>query len=422
MRSLFLTALLFCSVIMIGQEAVFIPSLLEEDHRYSQSKEEQQLIAESREMVDYLKGSGYLIQDTTVTDYIRQILYKIRPAELSGYKNEVYLMRTPEINAFSLPDGSIVVCLGLLILMENEAQLAFILAHELAHFIERHGYKHEIFRSKFNARKLDKGSVKKAFSDLSVQNEMQADSLGLALFKKADYDPASASRSLDLLPREDTTLYGSFFARALLPELFAKKWPTHPRTDARVSYLSDIENKAGGFLGEEIYKSKTAHLWAYNIKLTKGEMNLLDYVAYLEEIRSNLSRSEYYDWLTYEMGVAYQELYCDPMKTGNLLAEAEKEKIHGKGVYLTTATKGYRTYESSKDFLESQAQQYFSEIEANPEFNWRINKNKGLICLQKKDYSCAREKLNKYINSGNPITDKRYVSSIIKEIDRINKK
>ena len=54
--------------------------------------------------------------------------------------------------------------------------------------------------------------------------------------------------------------------------------------------------------------------------------------------------------------------------------------------------------------------------------SWRINKNKGLICYQKKDYACAKKKLTAYLNSGNVLPDKRFINSIVKEIDKLNKK
>lgn len=422
----FLLHLFFLSqfLSLSGQDNSIIRNLLESDAQYNQSKEEQTIFSESKEFINELATTGYLINDTAVVAYLKSILDKVKPEELSGYENNVYLMRTPEVNAFCLGDGSIVVCLGLLMLMENEAQLAYILSHELAHFIERHSYKNELFIKRFNARKLDNKSVKTALSDLSISHEKIADSLGLVLYKKTNYDQFSAAKSLDLIPREDTTFNGSLFIRMLLPEKFRKKWPTHPKTDARVTYLSKNIEKSPpkGYLGTEIYKSRTSHLWAYNIKLTKGEMNTIDYIEFLDEIRISLGPTEYSSWLAYEIGAGYQELFCDPMGTGVLLVMEEKEKINGKGLYNTTFGRGLKTYEESKDFLESQALHYFSIIEASPEFSWRIDKNKGLICFQKKDYSCARNSLMKYVNSGNAIPDKRFINSIIKDIENLNQK
>ena len=49
-------------------------------------------------------------------------------------------IRDLEINAFALPNGSIYVTTGLLSRMENEAQLAGVLAHEVTHVTNRHTY------------------------------------------------------------------------------------------------------------------------------------------------------------------------------------------------------------------------------------------------------------------------------------------
>lgn len=409
---------------LAGQNELTLKNLLEPNPAYNQSKDEQTIVAESLELIEALTATGYLINDTAVLAYLESILVKIKPAELSGYENKVYLMRTPEANAFCLGNGSIVVCLGLLMLMENEAQLAYILSHELAHFIERHSYKSELFVKRFNARRMDNRAVKIAISDFSILHEKVADSLGLVMYNNTNYDQSSAAKSLDLLPREDTTFNGALFIRMLLPEKFRKKWPTHPKTDSRVTFLSENVAKSNkeGYLGTEIYKSRTSHLWAYNIKLTKGEMNTIDYIEFMDKIRLNLGPSDYSDWLAYEIGAGYQELFCDPIGTGVLMVMEEKERLKGKGLYATTYGRGLKTYNEAKDFLESQALHYFSMIENNPEFSWRINKNKGLICFQKKDYSCAKNNLVSYVESGNTIPDKRFINSIIKDIDNLKKK
>jgi len=49
-------------------------------------------------------------------------------------------LRDPEPNAFALPNGSIYVTTGLLALLDNESQLAAIIAHELTHVMRRHTY------------------------------------------------------------------------------------------------------------------------------------------------------------------------------------------------------------------------------------------------------------------------------------------
>jgi predicted Zn-dependent protease len=90
---------------------------------------------------------------------IKQQLKPIDDAELQAYVDRIgrslvpkwvdaqqfgftfTLVADPSLNAFALPDGTVVVHSGLVAALENEAQLAAVLGHEIAHATHRHGYK-----------------------------------------------------------------------------------------------------------------------------------------------------------------------------------------------------------------------------------------------------------------------------------------
>ena len=63
----------------------------------------------------------------------------------------VRIYDSTELNAFALPNGSIYFNIGLLARIENEAQLATILAHEAAHFIEKHSFRQRVSSKNYAA-------------------------------------------------------------------------------------------------------------------------------------------------------------------------------------------------------------------------------------------------------------------------------
>ncbi|MBC7816015.1 MAG: M48 family metallopeptidase [Planctomycetaceae bacterium] len=64
-------------------------------------------------------------------------------AQKSRYEFQFHLLRDPEtVNAFALPGGQIFITVGLLNRLQNEAQLAGVLGHEIGHVIHRHGAEH----------------------------------------------------------------------------------------------------------------------------------------------------------------------------------------------------------------------------------------------------------------------------------------
>lgn len=89
---------------------------------------------------------GGLLPDAAVQDYVKQIgrrLVAVSAAKNSPYRFDFHVLRDPQtINAFALPGGQIFITAALLKRLENEAQLAGVLGHEIGHVIGRHSAEH----------------------------------------------------------------------------------------------------------------------------------------------------------------------------------------------------------------------------------------------------------------------------------------
>jgi len=84
-----------------------------------------------REVQDYVSGLG-----------TRLIPPMLNVPPLSTLEFRFFVVEDATANAMALPDGAIIVNTGLLGLIENEAQLAFVLSHEIAHALQAHHYRH----------------------------------------------------------------------------------------------------------------------------------------------------------------------------------------------------------------------------------------------------------------------------------------
>jgi predicted Zn-dependent protease len=102
---------------------------------------ERRLWDQADEFDDLMRRSGFVLKDDAFAAYMQGIAERLYP-ELAGTVR-VRLVRSPFLNAFALPNGSIYVNQGLAARFENEAQLATVLAHEIAHFALRHGYRNQ---------------------------------------------------------------------------------------------------------------------------------------------------------------------------------------------------------------------------------------------------------------------------------------
>ncbi|HEV7746470.1 MAG TPA: M48 family metalloprotease [Pyrinomonadaceae bacterium] len=89
-----------------------------------------------------LERDGLVLHDESANAYLRRIGLSLVPKELSLERVawNFRMLRDPQPNAFALPNGSIYVTTGLIFLVDNESQLAAIIAHEMTHVLRRHTY------------------------------------------------------------------------------------------------------------------------------------------------------------------------------------------------------------------------------------------------------------------------------------------
>jgi len=102
-------------------------------------------VLEQADLLDVrLERDGLVLADEAANAYLRRIGKSLIPRglELERVSWRFHILRDPQPNAFALPNGSIYVTTGLMTLLDNESELAAVLAHELTHAMRRHTYMH----------------------------------------------------------------------------------------------------------------------------------------------------------------------------------------------------------------------------------------------------------------------------------------
>lgn len=156
------------------------------------------------------------------------------------------VLDSPVVNAFALPGGYVYVSRGLLALANNEAELAGVVGHEIAHVTARHSaerYSRSVVVN-LGAGILGAVTGQRAIADLanlggglylrgySRENEFEADSLGLRYMTRLGYEPAAVADFLTSL-RAQTALQSRIRRSNADPDAF-NLLSTHPRTVDRV--------------------------------------------------------------------------------------------------------------------------------------------------------------------------------------------
>jgi hypothetical protein len=163
----------------------------------------------------------------TITNYVNKVaknIIKYNP-ELNNIGLEFYINKTDIVNAGAYCNKVIFVDLGLIAYLDNEAELAFVICHEISHVIREHSVKgveerYELEeQNKKNKRKQKATKARQIYIDelfkKSALQEYEADSLGYIYFSNTNYDPAAVTSQL-------TSLHLSDFSYGTTP--FSPEW------------------------------------------------------------------------------------------------------------------------------------------------------------------------------------------------------
>jgi hypothetical protein len=162
------------------------------DHSTSQfdEKAQKEFYQSSNFLIDELLLSGKIVFNDPVTDYINEvaaILLKDEPKLKKELK--FFTAKSAVYNASSTDQGIIFINTGLIARLTSEAQLAFILAHEIAHYTEKHNINSYLEKQRIKHSKgIYKGSdIHNAILDInkmSKDDEMEADQIAYKRFYK----------------------------------------------------------------------------------------------------------------------------------------------------------------------------------------------------------------------------------------------
>lgn len=171
----------------------------------SKKSVKREFFLESNYEVNEMLLSGRVLFNDPVSVYLNKVmdeLLKDDPETRS--KVEVYTLKSTAVNAFTYNNGVIFVTMGMIAHLKNEAQLAFVLSHEVTHFKKQHALNRAIVYNDINNARGDYKRTKEedrllARSVYSKQNESEADLGGYYIYLKTKYDLKTIDGMFDVL-------------------------------------------------------------------------------------------------------------------------------------------------------------------------------------------------------------------------------
>ncbi|MBI1307494.1 MAG: M48 family metalloprotease [Bacteroidetes bacterium] len=227
---------------------------------------------ESYYLVDAIKNNANIYINDSYTKLINDIADELLKDD-PELRNKLYLYayRAPYVNAFSTDQGDMFFTMGLMAYVHNEAELAFVIGHEIIHYLKQHNTANfservKIARGegKYQGMNIDRG-IEEVHS-FSRELEKEADVLSLDYFLKSDYDPNAVISALNMLktahlgyaerPFNYNYLLGERIKLSgdLLPQEIPQmkqdstddKLSTHPNLSSRIEYCTEIIHKSSG--------------------------------------------------------------------------------------------------------------------------------------------------------------------------------
>ncbi|MDA0207343.1 MAG: M48 family metallopeptidase [Acidobacteria bacterium] len=208
---------------------------------YSLEKE----IALGKSMAQQVERNSRIIDDPIISEYVNRVGQNLVRNSDAKVPFTIKLVDDESVNAFALPGGFFFVNTGLFLRADNEAELAGVMAHEIAHVAARHGTKQAtrgqlinyasiplIFMggwTGYGIRQAASFAIPMGFLQFSRGAESEADLLGLQYMYKTGYDPTS---------------FVDFFEKLLAdqkrkPGTLSKLFASHPPTGDRITQTQE---------------------------------------------------------------------------------------------------------------------------------------------------------------------------------------
>jgi beta-barrel assembly-enhancing protease len=414
--------LLIVAMVLSGCASRNVPPMGLAGKPFKPESDELRLWAEAEKEEAKIAKQSRLYEDPLLEEYLATIGDRLTPDHVKsagGPGLRFYVLRDPTLNAFAMPNGRVYIHTGLLARLDNEAQLATILGHELTHIDHRHALKFtRDARNKmilFNVAAIAAsigvaaaagsrtragdpiggavlGQTANVVLGLGLQLaalasingygrdlEREADAGGMEKLVRAGYDPGEAPKVFELLKKESGD-------RGALETFF---FGNHPKLEERIRTTRELlQNKYAGAQG-----TAGAEEFALRMRPLVRENALLD----IRAGRFTLAQEQLDRVLAVTPNDPTAQLYYGD------LHRLQSQRTRAPEDRQRLATLALERYERA--------------VALDPKFPDPF-RQLGLLYYQQKDPARAREAFQRYLDLRPDAPDAKRIKEYLIELDR----
>jgi hypothetical protein len=261
------------------------------------SKEKEMQIG--RQLAMEVEQQAKMVDDPMVTEYVNRVGQNVVLHSDAKVPFTIKVIDSDEVNAFALPGGFFFVNKGLLLAADNEAELAGVMAHEIAHVAARHAMenagKGQFLQYGILAGLIFGGPIAGtilqntaglgqalAFFKFSRGAEEEADNLGVQYLYASGYDPTAMSTMFEKLASRNKKKPGS------LSKLFMSHPPSAERHDTSLALVAKFPEKEEYIISTSEFQRVKDHL----MKLTNAKAGVTTDIDDNDNSRPTLKRRQ----------------------------------------------------------------------------------------------------------------------------------
>lgn len=312
--------------------------------------------------IDELLHAGSVTYGDAVSEYITSIAERLLKNDSILFKKlRFYTINENSANAFSTNQGMVFVTTGLIAQMTSEAQLAFVLGHEIAHY--REGHVIDMFDYSTSNSGLSYNEKNRFFSKYSRQNELEADEIGVKYMHDAGYTATEIEKTFDVLlysylPFEELAFDKNYFTNQwiLVPEKYFNK----PKVE--ISATEDYNDRFASHPNiarrkEEIQQRiDSLHQWEKTLAFNQSKFDEIRTICRYEFVLNDIYANNTIEAL-YAIFILEKEF-----PTSRFLKNCKSQ------IWLANITENYEFDEFSEgDFSEENYSEEFEEYETEYE-------------------------------------------------------